>query len=262
MRIFLPPSAAKTAGSGPPLAFDKLSYQEFSPHRRRIVAAVEKAAARPDALDVFGVSPRLGDEVAAMIGLGQAPTGPAGHVMSGVLYAAAGYPNRSTAELGSAATTRIVTDLFGFVRLTDPIPAYRAAMTTHLEGIGALGASWRSALREQVLTDPDPFVLSCCSAPYAAAWMPTTRQLERAGVHVIAVRPVVSTPQGLRSISHWAKHLRGRLAGALGGQAHALDSPDALMSAISSLASGDIIDAFLEGSGPVQTLNLVTVQSS
>lgn len=258
MRILLPASAGKTAGTGPTLDLTALSYPELTDIRHTVVTAVSEAARRPDALDVFGVSARLGDEVAAMCDLAQARTAPAGHVMSGVLYQAAGYVSAPVADLAALdGAVTIVSDLFGFVAPADPIAAYRASMTTELAGLGKLGAHWRPHLRRLILDSPDPLVLSCCSAPYQAAWLPTRAALEKAGLTVLSVRPVVSTPEGLTSVSHWAKYYRGLLARDLGGQSRGIDTPEALMHALPAVGSGAIMDAFVETTGPLGTLTVV-----
>ncbi|QOX81220.1 peroxide stress protein YaaA [Nanchangia anserum] len=198
-----------------------------------------------------------------MMTLPSAPTGCAGHVMSGVLYQAAGYAQATVEDLRALdEAVLIVSDLFGFVRLSDPIPAYRASMSTRLGSLGTLGTAWRTPLRDIVCAEPDDLFVSCCSTPYQAAWAPTAKACERAGLRILSVRPVVSTPEGLVSISHWAKHYRGRVAAILGPRARDLNTADAVAETIVSAGEADMIDAFIEGSGPLATLTLVIAHES
>lgn len=258
MRILLPESVGKTPGTGTPLDLSLLSYQEFSACRRDVVQRVVAAASRPDALEIFSVGPRVADEVAAMIDLETAPASPARHVISGVLYEAASFGALSESEVAAIDDAIvIVTALFGFIHLSDPIPAYRAGMSTQLPDVGKISDLWKSTLRDYVLRDDETLFLNCCSAPYTEAWCPTQAQLKHTNKQVIAVSPKVRTPRGLTSVSHWAKFYRGQLAAALAPVAASITSPEELLDYLGSAPLGGIIDAFVECSGPSGTLSLV-----
>jgi len=64
--VLLPPSEGKTSGADGALPVDlaALSAPRLTEARRAVLAALREVSARPDALEVLGVSPGLADEVA------------------------------------------------------------------------------------------------------------------------------------------------------------------------------------------------------
>ena len=143
--------------------------------------------------------------------LRSAPTAPAEQVYAGVLYGALG-----PATLDAAARARlherarVCSALFGILRLTDHVPAYRLSAASRLPGLGTPGAYWRArlgaALDPQIPTGT--LVIDCRSAAYAGMWRPD-------GAQVLPVR-VFRDHGGARTVvSHLAKHARGLLARAL-----------------------------------------------
>ena len=95
----------------------------------------------------------------------------------------------------------VVSALFGALRITDRIPAYRLSMGVTLPAQGRLAALWREPLG-QVLPDEvgRGLIVDARSAAYAAAWTPTGALAER-WVHI-----------RVPGVSHLAKHTRGLVA--------------------------------------------------
>jgi cytoplasmic iron level regulating protein YaaA (DUF328/UPF0246 family) len=95
--------------------------------------------------------------------------------------------------------------LFGVVRATDPIPAYRLSGGSTLPGVGPLSQVWRPVV-EPALHRLDDLVVDLRSGPYAnLARLPGA----------VTVR-VVSEVGGRRTtVSHHNKSYKGRLARAL-----------------------------------------------
>lgn len=227
MLILLPPSEGKTAPAPAlddpsadlsPVDLDSLSLPELAGYRRKVVDALAEVSARPDALDVLGVPPSLGAEVARNVALLEAPAARAHDVYTGVLYAAARLGSAPADGQASAAVVgdrlrsdvRTVSALWGLVGPLDRIPAYRLSMGTDLPGVGPLARFWRPALAQQLAPRvTHDVVIDCRSAAYTAAWRPA------AGVDWVAVR-VLRELDGRRTVvSHNAKHARGLLTGHL-----------------------------------------------
>jgi uncharacterized protein len=204
--VLLPPSETKAdGGSGGPLDLDALSFPELNPVRRKLVdALVDLAADLPASLAALGLTERQDAEVTRNADLWRSPTMPALHRYTGVLY-----DNLDIRTLNRAAASRVdrritvVSSLFGAVRATDPIPAYRCSGSSTLPGVGPLGALWRPAL-EPVLGTLDELVVDLRSGTYTAlAKLP----------NAVTVRVV--TPTGT-PVSHFNKAAKGRLARVLG----------------------------------------------
>jgi uncharacterized protein len=206
--LLLPPSEGKTpAPSGAPCDLSALSSPDLTAHRTRVLRALARVSARPDAMERLGAGPSLAEDVARNTRLDVEPAAPASSVYTGVLYAAAGLTELDDAPAARAATTvRTVSALWGAVSPTDRIPAYRLSMGTDLAGVGPLAPSWRPHLERALapLAEGD-VVVDCRSAAYLAAWKPAR------GTDWVTVR-VLRELDGRRSVvSHNAKHARGVL---------------------------------------------------
>ena len=200
MLVLLPPSEAKTVPRrGRALDLATLSFPELTATRDVVLRSLVTASAAPDALAVLGVPPTLGDEVARNRSLLTAPTAPAAAVYSGVLYAALGLSSLDTAARRRANRWLVVISaLFGAVRPTDRIPAYRLSMAVNLPPVGPLTRVWRAPLNATL----EPLarrglVVDCRSSTYAAAWVPPP---------TVASRWVAVQVPGA---THMAKHTRG-----------------------------------------------------
>jgi uncharacterized protein len=204
--VLLPPSETKHAGGdGPPLAAAALSFPELDPLRKELVdELVELAGDVPASRAALGLSPRQDDEVSRNATLWSAPTLPALRRYTGVLYDAL-----DAGSLRGAAAARAGARLmFGLLRATDPVPAYRLSAGSALPGRPTLAARWRPlldpVLAELVATQT---VVDLRSGSYAA--------LGRVP-GAITVNVLSERPDGSRSVvSHFNKAHKGRLARAL-----------------------------------------------
>ncbi len=207
--VLLPPSEGKTR-PGPrrsPVDLDALSWPELGAARGQVLDALARVSAAPGATAVLDVGASLAAEVVANVTLRSAPAAPAADVYSGVLFDALGV--RTLSAAGRRRANRrlvVVSALWGAVRLTDRIPAYRLSMGTTLPGIGPLAPFWRSRLGEPLTAAAGTgLVVDCRSATYQAAWTPPPHVAPR----TVAVR-VLRDDAGRRTVvSHMAKHTRG-----------------------------------------------------
>jgi cytoplasmic iron level regulating protein YaaA (DUF328/UPF0246 family) len=207
--VLLPPSEGKAAGGrGAPLRLDGLSFPALTPTRARLVEVLERLArTRPNQLRAaLGVSERQLAEVAADALLSVSPTLPALERYTGVVYDALDYASlRGSARRRANASLVVASALFGLVRPTDRIPAYRLAGQTVLPGLGGLAPIWRPVL-EPELAAQSGLVVDLRSSSYAAlARVPGAVQVrvlrETAGRRVV--------------VSHDNKWTKGRLARSL-----------------------------------------------
>ncbi|MDC5698775.1 peroxide stress protein YaaA [Intrasporangium calvum] len=204
MLILLPPSEGKTQRRrGRPLDLATLSFPELTSLRSAVIDSAEQVSARPDAHRLLSVSPNLIEEVARNTRLRVAPTAPAAEVYSGVLFDALDLASLDPASKRRANRRILIfSALFGVVRPTDRIPAYRLNPAARLPDIGDLTATWREVLTpvlEQEAGDRG-LVVDCRSGTYTAMWSPKGALAER--------RVHVTVP----GASHMAKHTRGLVA--------------------------------------------------
>jgi cytoplasmic iron level regulating protein YaaA (DUF328/UPF0246 family) len=201
--VLLPPSEGKTVPRrGRPLDLGTLSFPPLTETRRTVLRSLAAASASPDALTLLDVPPTLGDEVDRNLVLATAPTAPAAAVYSGVLYGALGLSSLDTAARRRANRWLVVTSaLFGAVRPTDRIPAYRLSMKVSLPPVGPLAQVWRAPLSGELgALAQRGLVVDCRSSTYAAAWSPAPAE----ALHWVAVQVPGAT--------HRAKHTRGLVA--------------------------------------------------
>jgi cytoplasmic iron level regulating protein YaaA (DUF328/UPF0246 family) len=242
--ILLPPSEGKTApAAGDPVDPAALWLPELAPARRRVlgrlVAMCRRESARGVAasLRTLGLAAGQRDEIARDAALPQAPAGPAVEVYTGVLYEAldaAGLAPAARCWLDERAV--VFSGLWGVVRLTDRIPAYRCAVGVTLPAVGGLTAYWKRVLRPALeRAAADGPVLDLRSGAYAAMWAPAGGLAGRtAAVRVLHERVVDGVPR--RSVvSHFNKATKGRLVRALAQAAAAPDSVDEAIAALRDL---------------------------
>lgn len=110
--------------------------------------------------------------------------------------------------------TLVFSALFGPVRLTDLITPHRLSGSVKLPGQGSVASIWSKALKE-LLTQQlsGHVVVDLRSSEYGAMYRPACGgECLTLNIAVAKVNPAT----GKRSVvSHWAKHTRGLLAGAL-----------------------------------------------
>jgi Uncharacterized protein conserved in bacteria len=264
MRILLPPSAGKTTKeSTNHLQLEKLWQAEhLTQTRRQLIDDVQNTALLADATQIFKLGPKNAHEISQNLEIYDAPALAAWQLYDGVLYEAAkfaqifsygacaqdgqgqgqgnqpqgsgqGQGGQSQADQSQGLQrqleelTLVFSALFGPVRLTDLITPHRLSGSVKLPGQGSVASIWSKALKE-LLTQQlsGHVVVDLRSAEYGAMYRPTRgSDCLLLNIGVAKVNPAT----GKRSVvSHWAKHTRGLLAGALlravaGGQLAASD---------------------------------------
>lgn len=248
MRILLPPSAGKTTKeSTNHLQLEKLWQEEhLTQTRRQLIDDVQNTALLADAAQIFKLGPKNAHEISQNLEVYDAPALAAWQLYDGVLYEAAKFEQifsyGAYAQDGQGQgqgnqpqglqrqleeLTLVFSALFGPVRLTDLITPHRLSGSVKLPGQGSVASIWSKALKE-LLTQQlsGHVVVDLRSAEYGAMYRPTRgSDCLLLNIAVAKVNPAT----GKRSVvSHWAKHTRGLLAGALlravaGGQLAASD---------------------------------------
>lgn len=213
MLILLPPSEGKTAARrGKPLDLGTLDFPALTAPREQVVdALVELCEGDPEvAAKTLGV----GTTQLALVELNRtlrtAPTQRADQVYTGVLYDALGVATLSpAAKRRATARLAVTSSLFGLVRPSDRIPAYRLSGDTTLPGLGGVAATWREHLGPVITeTAGSGLLVDLRSGTYVSFWRP-------AGVRTATVR-VLHEHQGKRKVvSHFNKATKGRIVRAL-----------------------------------------------
>lgn len=249
MRILLPPSAGKTTKeSTNHLQLEKLWQEEhLTQTRRQLIDDVQNTALLADAAQIFKLGPKNAHEISQNLEVYDAPALAAWQLYDGVLYEAAKFEQifsygacaqdgqgqgQGNQPQGSGQgqleeLTLVFSALFGPVRLTDLITPHRLSGSVKLPGQGSVASIWSKALKE-LLTQQlsGHVVVDLRSSEYGAMYRPACGgECLTLNIAVAKVNPAT----GKRSVvSHWAKHTRGLLAGALlravaGGQLAASD---------------------------------------
>lgn len=177
-----------------------------------MLKALITTSRQKNAVEALKVGPSLAHEVAANLDLEQAPAAPALEVYNGVLFDALAYQQFTDDQRDIANKSLIVISaLWGAVRPTDRIPAYRLSGNTVLRGLGKTGlyktsTYWRSHL-DPVLSPlaRQHVVIDCRSATYAAAFQAPRE-------HSVSIKVVRMVNRRRTVVSHNAKHARGLLA--------------------------------------------------
>ena len=230
MLVLLPPSEGKTVPlDGPTLDFAALSLPALNPARRKVLSSlVTLCRSRPtDALDVLGLSAGQSREVQANKALRKAPTAPAWQVYTGVLFAALDIGGADPVTQARLADWVLVwSGLWGAVRLTDPIPAYRLSGAVTLPGPGRLASFWREPLRKALVAPArDGLVVDLRSGTYAASWPgPPGRTAAIRVIHEQGDRRTVA--------SHFNKSTKGRLLRSLAESEATPETVDELVDAL------------------------------
>lgn len=167
---------------------------------------IELSADRAASRRALGLSASQDAEIARNAALRTAPTMPAIHRYTGVLYDALNIDSlRGAAEVRARSRLAVVSALFGLVRADDLIPAYRLSASSRLPGRPTLAARWRPVL-EPVLSEiaEQDLVVDLRSGPYAALGKVPG---------AVSVEVVAEHPDGRRTVvSHSNKTHKGRLA--------------------------------------------------
>jgi uncharacterized protein len=210
--ILLPPSEGKAAPRrGHSLRPEDLSFPELYAARAGLLDALTTlCAGDPEvAAGTLGLGSTQADEVARNADLRNTPTARADAVYTGVLYEAL-----DVASLDAAAKRRatsrlaVVSGLFGLLRPSDHVPAYRISGQVSLPGLGPVAGHWGRHLAPAVEgAASDGLVVDLRSSAYTPFWRPTKSQADR----VVTVR-VLHQSGGRRTVvSHFNKATKGRV---------------------------------------------------
>jgi cytoplasmic iron level regulating protein YaaA (DUF328/UPF0246 family) len=242
--ILLPPSEGKTAAlAGAPVDPAALWLPKLAPARRRVlgrlVAMCRRGSARGVAasLATLGLSAGQADEIARNAGLPDAPAAPAAEVYTGVLYESLGAGTLATGPRAWLDERAVAfSGLWGVLRLTDRIPAYRCSVGVSLPAVGGLTPYWRRVLSPALdAAAADGPVLDLRSGAYAAMWAPGAALAARtAAVRVLHER-VVDGVARRAVVSHFNKATKGRLVRALAVAGAAPGSVDELVGVLLDL---------------------------
>jgi uncharacterized protein len=225
--VLLPPSEGKTAPvEGPALDLAALSLPALKPARRSVLSSLVRVcrSTPADALEILGLSAGQAGEVQRNKGLRRAPTAPAWQIYTGVLFTALDVQGADEATRARLAEWTLVwSGLWGAVRLTDSIPAYRLSGAVTLPGPGRLASFWREPLRK-ALAGParDGLVVDLRSGTYTASW---TGPPDRTA----AIRVIHEQDDRRTVASHFNKATKGRLLRALAESEATPESVDELV---------------------------------
>jgi cytoplasmic iron level regulating protein YaaA (DUF328/UPF0246 family) len=217
MLILLPPSEGKsTPRRGRPLDLSSLAFPELQQDRAAVLEALLTLCTTDqpaDAARTLGLGTTQVAEVAANARLRQAPTARVDSVYSGVLYEALDLATLTGAARRRATSWLAITSgLFGLLRATDRIPAYRLSGAVALPGVGTVSTFWGSRLDPTVRQAAGRgLVVDLRSSAYTPFWRPTA-ELAR---QMVTVRVLHETGGVRRVVSHFNKATKGRLVRAL-----------------------------------------------
>ena len=244
MLVLLPPSEGKSAPTrGRPLDLSTLSSPMLNPARERLLTALTALArAQPDELrKALGISENQRDELRRNRALLTAPTTTAAKTYTGVLYDALALETLDPAAKRRAGQRiAIMSALYGVLRPTDRIAAYRLSGDSVLPGVGPLAPLWREPLA-LAMTDlvRDRAVLDLRSGAYAGLWRPDEDIAQR----TLILRVVQGKPDGSRTVvSHFNKATKGRLTRALMSDPTTARTTDDLVAAVGN--AGFSLDSF------------------
>jgi cytoplasmic iron level regulating protein YaaA (DUF328/UPF0246 family) len=188
---------------------DALSFPSLTATRRQVLESLEDLC-RGDletAATVLGLGPTQRGEVGANARLRGEPAAPAIEVYTGVLYEALDYSTLTPAARRRVDThVAIASALWGLVRPTDRIPAYRLSAGTTLPGLGTLASAWRGPIAG-TLEATDGLIVDLRSSGYVTLGPIPASAVDR----TVTVR-VLQERAGKRTVvSHFNKATKGRL---------------------------------------------------
>jgi cytoplasmic iron level regulating protein YaaA (DUF328/UPF0246 family) len=225
--ILLPPSEGKRSPRrGKPLDLDSLGFPDLRRHRGEVLDALLALCTTGDpasAAEVLGLGTTQIDEVARNAALPSAPTARADAVYSGVLYEALDVASLDAAARRRATSWLAVTSgLFGLLRPSDRVPAYRLSGDVSLPGIGTVSTYWSRRLDATVREAAGRgLVVDLRSSTYASFWRPSPDLARK----VVTVRVLHETGGRRAVVSHFNKATKGRLVRSLLADGAAPGSP-------------------------------------
>jgi cytoplasmic iron level regulating protein YaaA (DUF328/UPF0246 family) len=211
--ILLPPSEGKTAPRrGKPLDLSTLSFPELEPHRAEVLDALVSLCTTDEpaaAAKVLGLGSTQTADVAANARLSEAPTARADAVYSGVLYEALDLTTLDGAAKRRATSWLAVTSgLFGLLRPSDRVPAYRLSGDVSLPGTGTVSTYWGKRLDDSVRAAAGRgLVVDLRSSTYASFWRPAPDLARK----VVTMRVLHEVGGARKVVSHFNKATKGRI---------------------------------------------------
>jgi cytoplasmic iron level regulating protein YaaA (DUF328/UPF0246 family) len=210
--ILLPPSEGKTRPeSGAPLDLEALSFDRLTATRAQLLRTLIKlCSGNPKrAMQVLDLGPTQADAIEINAGLDHEPTARADAIYSGVLFSALDLASLDAASRSRAdQSLAIASALFGLLRPSDQIPAYRLSGNVSLPRLGTVAGRWRTPLpRVMRETTGDGLLIDLRSGTYTALGKPPPDLAAR----TVTMR-VLHEHQGARKIvSHFNKATKGRI---------------------------------------------------
>lgn len=212
MLILLPPSEGKTRPeAGSALDLDALSFPVLTPVRALLLRTLVKlSSGNPKrAAEVLGLGPTQADAIEINAGLTDEPTARADAIYTGVLFSALDLPTLDAAARSRAdGSIAIASALFGLVRPSDLIPAYRLSGNVTLPRLGTIAGRWRTPL-PKVMSElaGDDLLIDLRSGTYTALGKPPADLADRT-----ATMRVLHEHNGQRKVvSHFNKATKGRI---------------------------------------------------
>lgn len=212
MLILLPPSEGKTRPTeGAPLDLGTLSFPRLTPVREQLLRTLVKLSnGNPKrAAEVLGLGPTQADAIAVNAVLTDEPAARADEVYTGVLFGALDLATLDeSARRRADGSLAIASALFGLLRPSDRIPAYRLSGNVTLPRLGTVAGRWRTPL-PRVLQEAagDGLLVDLRSGTYTALGKPPASLAERT-----ATMRVLHEQDGRRTVvSHFNKATKGRI---------------------------------------------------
>jgi cytoplasmic iron level regulating protein YaaA (DUF328/UPF0246 family) len=224
--ILLPPSEGKTAPRrGKPLDLESLTFPGLTVSRAEVLHALREMCTTDGdaAAKVLGLGATQADQVRLDARVLESPTARADQVYSGVLYDALHVASLSAAARRRATSWLAVTSgLFGLLRPSDRIPAYRLSGDVSLPGLGPVSTFWSHRLDPAVREAAGRgLVVDLRSSTYSSFWRPGPDLVDR----TVTAR-VLQEVGGRRTVvSHFNKATKGRIVRALLEDGAAPSSP-------------------------------------